>query len=96
MVDEARFYFSGPHIKQVCNQCGAYVKFFQQRNIPDVTEIKLRIWAITNDESHINACKSEVGFPASLDGLPPVQKKMLYWRLYLVVREHESKKEASV
>ena len=47
VIDEARFAYAGPHIKQVCNNCHFYVKFFNVKLIPDVKEIKLKIIALS-------------------------------------------------
>ena len=84
VVDEAQFTFSGPHIKQICNSCGCYVKFFDKAKIPDPSETKLKIWAITPDLSAIADAKSKMGFIENLTGL---NNKIIYWRLYLKVRE---------
>jgi hypothetical protein len=84
LIDEAKFVFAGPHVKQVCNGCGFYVKFFDKAMIPDVMEIKLKIWAITNqDLTLIEKAKREVEF-TPCTGLTA---KMMYWRVYLKVRE---------
>lgn len=85
-VDEARFVFSGPHIKQLCNSCGKYIKFFHKGSIPDVREIRLRIWLITQDVELINDAKKRSGFVENMVG---VDAKMVYWRLYLKIREME-------
>lgn len=83
-VDEAKFVFSGPHIKQVCNRCGSYVKFISKALIPDATETRLRIWAIADhDLDLINNAKIECYFIEELRG---VERNMMYWRLYLTVR----------
>lgn len=88
LVDEAKFIFSGPHIKQVCNGCDRYVKFYAMSAIPDVTEIKLKIWSITRNVGIINSCKKYSSFVPNLSG---IEKKITYWRLYLKVREEMSK-----
>lgn len=84
VVDEAKFTFAGPHIKQICNGCGKYVKFFNKSQIPDVREIKLKIWSITQDIDRISAAKQVSGFVDNLTGL---DNKIVYWRLYLAVRK---------
>lgn len=85
VVDEARFVFAGPHIKQVCNNCGFYVKFFDKAMIPDIKQIRLKIWFISGQNVElINKCKQEVEFIENLTGLGG---KMMYWQLYLKVRE---------
>jgi len=84
VVDEAKFVFSGPHIKQVCNCCDAYVKFIPKASIPDATETKLRIWSITQQSQElIQQAKRECGF---VDNLTGVERNIMYWRLYLAVR----------
>lgn len=84
VVDEAKFVFSGPHIKQVCNCCDAYVKFISKANVPDATETKLRVWAISSQSSElINQAKQACGFIEDLKG---IERNMMYWRLYLAVR----------
>ena len=93
VVDEAQFTFSGPHIKQICNACGCYVKFFDKSKIPDAGETKLRIWALTTDLSVIGDCKNRIGF---VDDLTGTNKKIMYWRLYLKVRETKAKWEAAL
>lgn len=92
VVDEAKFTFAGPHIKQVCNNCNSYVKFFNKSWVPDKTEIKLRIWAITQCTSTLASLKKEIGFIDT--GLTPLEEKMQYWRLYLKVRSTFASKES--
>lgn len=84
VVDEAKFIFSGPHIKQLCNGCDRYVKFFHKNRIPDVREIKLKIWAITTDFKEISDAKIKSGF---VDNLIGIEQRMVYWRLYLQIRK---------
>ena len=88
VVDEAKFVFSGPHIKQVCNGCSRYVKFFSKSKIPDVREIKLKIWSITKDIDYIKKCKEKSSFVENLSG---IEQKIMYWRLYLQIREEAGK-----
>ena len=92
VTDEARFVYSGPHIKQVCNNsdCGKYVKFISQALIPDVREIKLKIWSISQDVELIDFYKGVSGFA---DGLSGVDEKITYWRLYLEIRKGEVKND---
>lgn len=82
-TEEAKFVFSGPHVKQLCSVCDSYVKFVSKSTVPDATEVKLRIWAITTDLQEISQAKSRCGFVEGLDGL---QNRMMYWRLYLAIR----------
>lgn len=87
VTDEAKFIYAGPHIKQVCNNCGKYVKFVSQAIIPDVKEIKLKIWAISTDIELIDFTKGLSGFIHDLTG---VDEKINYWRLYLKMREDKN------
>jgi len=86
VTDEAKFLLSGPHVKQVCNHCGKYVKFVSKGFVPDHNETKLRIWAITQDTCYIDAAKELMGFVENTTG---VERKLMYWRLYLKLREME-------
>lgn len=86
LIDEAQFVPSGPHIKQVCNGCGAYVKFISPAAIPDVRLIKEKIWFITGANlTTIEAAKTEVSFVAGMKG---IYEKLQYWKLYLRLRNH--------
>lgn len=90
VIDEAKFVYAGPHIKQVCNGCGKYVKFFSKYAIPDVKEIKLKIWGITRDISKIDEIKSNLGFPNDTEYVSNIDSKMMYWRLYLTLRQEDN------
>ena len=83
LVDEAKFVYAGPHVKQICNGCGKYVKFFDKAKIPDSRETKLAIWAITQDLTIISEAKETIGF---IDNLKGLDLKIIYWRLYLEMR----------
>ena len=83
-TDEAMFVYAGPHIKQVCNACGFYVKFFDKAKIPDIKEIKLRMWSISNQNAElINSLKPGVNF---IEGMTGLDGKIMYWKLYLALR----------
>jgi len=84
VVDEAKFVYAGPHMKQICNSCGRYVKFFDKSKIPDSKEIKLKIWSITQDIDRISEAKKQCSFIENLKGL---DLKVMYWRLYLQIRK---------
>lgn len=86
LVDEAKFVYAGPHIKQICNGCGKYVKFFDKAKIPDAKETKLVIWSITQDLEKINQAKANCNFIENLTGL---DLKIMYWWLYLSIRALE-------
>lgn len=89
-TDEAKFVFSGPHVKQLCNSCGSYVKFVSKSVVPDATEIRFKIWSLTKDVSLIDAAKEASGYVDNLKGL---EKRMMSWRLYLKVKEIIEKEE---
>jgi len=84
LTDEAKFTYAGPHIKQACNKCNAYVKFVSKSILPDVKEIKLKIWALSEDLDVIEIYKGKIGFVENLNG---TDEKIMYWRLYLKIRE---------
>ncbi len=91
--DEAKYVFSGPHIKQVCNHCNAYVKFTSKHQVPDSTEVRLRIWSITNqDVNVISEAKQACFFIEDLRG---IERNMMYWRLYLAIRLYQRKEVGS-
>ena len=84
-IDEACFVYAGPHIKQICNHCGFYQKFFDKKLIPDAKEIKLKIWFMCKESlESINEMKREIEF---IDGLRGLDLKIMYWKLYLKTRE---------
>ncbi|MGJ1360588.1 hypothetical protein ACR79B_05120 [Sphingobacterium spiritivorum] len=92
VADEAKFVFSGPHIKQVCNHCDAYVKFISKSAVPDATEVRLRIWSITNQSTElIEKAKTKCGFVENLKG---VERNIMHWRLYLTIRDIQAKEVA--
>jgi hypothetical protein len=87
-IDEAKFSLGSTHLKQICNGCGAYIKFFDKNKVPPVPEIKLRIWAIcSSDIELINKLKKEILFPENTNGL---YQKVAYWKLYLAARKHQA------
>jgi len=92
LEDEAKLVYAGPHVKQVCNGCDNYVKFISKSFIPDIREIKLRIWSITQDLAYIEAAKEACLF---VEELPGLDGKMMYWRLYLKLREMEAEDDKS-
>lgn len=92
LVNESKFSYAGPHIKQTCSSCDRYVKFFPKHLIPDVKEIKLKIWAICPDVEKLNELKKSIGYISDLKG---VDAKLIEWKLYLRVKK-EKELEASV
>lgn len=88
-VDEAKLILGSVHVKQVCNGCGAYVKFFNKALIPDIPEIKMKIWAVAEQDLSIIAdAKLDIDFVPNLTGL---YGKIMYWKLYLYLRGRASK-----
>ncbi len=53
---------SGPHVKQSCGFCGKYIKFINQRSVPNFLESRQSIWETTNDLALIEAKKGEIKF----------------------------------
>lgn len=86
-VDEAKLILGSVHVKQVCNGCGSYIKFFNKSLIPDIPEIKMKIWAITNNLEEIEIAKQNIDFVEKLTGL---YGKIMYWKLYLELRRRSS------
>lgn len=73
--------FAGPHIKEICGACGAYIRFAPKQVIPDFKESKALIWAVTNDLAIIEKEKKEMGvFHKDLNGLA---RNMYYHNLYV-------------
>lgn len=80
---ESGLRYAGPHIKRVCGKCGGYIEFVKNIKIPDVKEIKLKIWAITEqDVEVINKAKKDIDF---LDTVTGLDLKIQYWKLYLFI-----------
>lgn len=94
-VDEAKFETSGPHVKQVCLHCGAYVKFMPKQNIPSLPQIRLKIWQVANeDKSIIQSAKDKTGFRELPQDAECYDKEfprgllesLMWWDIYLTVR----------
>lgn len=86
-INEAKFVFStNGAVKQVCNDCGFYVKFFNKALIPTHYAIKEKIWYIVEgDLEIIKEAKKDVEFIEELKGL---SKQLMYWKLYLEILNH--------
>lgn len=83
--NEAKFVHAGPHIKQICIDCGAYVKFYPASKIPDVKEIKQKIFFMMDgDIAMIEAAKTTCEFIPNQSG---IDNKIQYWKLYLHLRK---------
>lgn len=79
-IGESKLSWAGPHIKQSCPECGAYQKFYDKEAIPDVREIKIKIWGLVNaDLDKVLSIKKEIGFVDNLKGL---DAKLEYYKLY--------------
>lgn len=84
IIGESRLTWAGPHIKQSCDNCGAYQKFYDKALIPDVREIKIQIWGLVKaDLSIIERVKSEINFVENLTGL---DAKLQYYKLFKAVK----------
>lgn len=85
-IDEAAFTFStNGAVKQICNNCHAYVKFFDKSLVPTVYDIKVKIWYIVQKNmAIIEQAKKDVEF---ISDLTKLSQQLMYWRLYLRIRE---------
>ena len=80
VIGESNLSWAGPHIKQTCPECGSYQKFYDKGLIPDVREIKIKIFgAVNQDLEKINSLKLEVSF---VEGLKGLDAKLQYYKLY--------------
>lgn len=84
-IDEAKFVFSSNGaVKQVCNNCSAYIKFFDKSLVPNVIVIKQKIWYIVEGNiQEIQDAKKEVEF-IEVTGMA---QRLQYWKLYLYLRK---------
>lgn len=83
---ESRIYMSGPHVKQVCENCGFYVKFIKPVDIPSAREIKEKIWFMTDGNlDAITKAKTESEFIENQKG---VYEKLSYFKLYKTLRKN--------
>lgn len=82
-LDEAKFVIArNGAVKQVCNACGAYVKFFNKALVPSLLDIKQKIWYITERNLVlINSAKAKVEF-IECTGMA---QQIMYWKLYLQI-----------
>lgn len=85
VTDEARFTYAGPHIKQVCNGCGAYVKFFDKGLIPDVRAIREKIWFVSGKD--LELVHKAMSAAEYIPGTGEITAKMQWWRVWLEVRK---------
>lgn len=84
VIGESRLSWAGPHIKQSCDSCGAYQKFYDKALIPDVREIKILIWGIAkSDINLIGEIKKDIQFVEGLNGL---DAKLQYYKLYKAIK----------
>lgn len=84
-VGESKLYWSGPHIKQVCANCGFYIRFIKPLSIPTTREIKEKIWFMTNaNKDAISNAKTECEF---IEGCTGAYEKIMYFKLYLWLRK---------
>lgn len=93
-IDEAKFTQSGPHVKQLCLHCGCYVKFFDKSVLPDISDIRMKIWIVSGKNANlINSAKESVSFHEYSDTVKYsntwtklVLQKLQWWKVYLKVR----------
>jgi hypothetical protein len=75
------------HIKKCCGKCRAYVKFYERRNMPDITELKNRIWKLTGENVEmINNYKLKTNFPTK-EAEYRTNMPLAYYQLYFFIRE---------
>lgn len=87
-TDEARFILGSVHLKQVCNKCGAYIKFFDKSLMPSVVDIRLKIWFISNQNKElIEQCKIDTEYVSGMKGLA---EKYVWWKVYLQVLKQKN------
>lgn len=79
-IGESNLSWAGPHIKQTCPECGSYQKFYDKAAIPDVREIKIKIFGIVSGNlEKITELKASCSFVENLKGL---DAKLQYYKLY--------------
>ena len=82
-VGESKFTISGPHIKQSCSVCGAYIKFIHQRELPSLKDVRAAIWQkVEGDEAVIDQLKDESNF---IYYKSDPDRFVQYWKLWLKI-----------
>jgi len=80
VIGESRLAWAGPHIKQSCDNCGAYIKFYDKAKLPDVREIKIKIFGLAERNlEKIQYWKNQIKF---VEGLSGIDEKLEYYKLY--------------
>lgn len=80
-IGESKLSISGKHVKQSCNSCGAYVKFYPQNDLPPLKDVRAWIWEYTGgDLAVIGVFKNATNFVNYEDYLG---KFIQYWKIYL-------------
>lgn len=83
-----KFSYSGPHIKEICGECNAYIKFANKVSVPPFQESKNRIWATTNNLALIEEEKTKMGvFHKDLKG---IHANISYHNLYVNILKRYS------
>lgn len=78
---------SNIHIKQCCGKCRSYVKFYERRNMPEIKELKDRIWKLSgNNIELINDYKLKMNFP-NKETEYRTNMPLVYYQLYFFIRE---------
>lgn len=76
---ESVLFLKGPHVKQLCGNCGKYVCFLGKDKLPELIAIKQEIFRLAaSDLEKIAAAKKEIGF---ISQTVPLKEKIQYWRL---------------
>ena len=85
VIDEAKFVDANIHVKQICNSCGCYIKFFSKNKLIHEKELKLRIFEVVKgDLKIIEQTKEKIDFPPK-DNFYLYNVRLLYWKLYLQI-----------
>ncbi len=85
-----RYTYAGPHIKEVCSNCGFYIRFAPKQTIPSMKESKQHIWCVTNDLKLIEEIKTKMAvFHKDLKGM---DANVAYHNLHVEILKHFSKK----
>lgn len=81
-VSEPMLSLAGPHIKATCLECGSYLKFVGKAEIPDVPELKKRIFDLAKEDMGLILDQKSIitDFNPQPSGL---KEQLAYWKLYL-------------
>jgi hypothetical protein len=89
-IGEAKFIIGSTHLKQVCVACGFYVKFFDKALVPNVLQIRQKIWFVSGQNKElIEQCKVQAEYT---DGLSGLNEKIMWWNVYLILLKYKNMK----